>query len=121
MSSYTITAGAIEHYADALAQFEHLLGRLTDEENRRITHGVLEAMVQAEGGELLRRLIQGHLDQRSVEEPIHERVVVEDGVARTHRREGCKRAWRVASGRSSSPAVAMGGGVWTVSFPWMRS
>jgi hypothetical protein len=91
MSSYTITAGAIEHYADALAQFEHLLGRLTDEENRRITHGALEAMVQAEGGELLRRLIQGHLDQRSVEEPIHERVVGEDGVARTHRRESCKR------------------------------
>jgi hypothetical protein len=91
MSSYTITASAIEHYADALAQFEHLLGRLTDEENRRITHGALEAMVQAEGGELLRRLIQGHLDQRSVEEPIRERVVGEDGVARTHRREGCKR------------------------------
>ena len=32
MTSYAITATAIEHYADALAQFEHLLGRLTHEE-----------------------------------------------------------------------------------------
>jgi hypothetical protein len=91
MTSYAITAGAIEHYADALAQFEHLLGRLTDEENQRLSHGALEAMVQAEGSELLRRLLQGHLDQRSVEEPIHARVVGGDGVARTHRRDGCKR------------------------------
>ncbi len=91
MTSYAITASAIEHYADALAQFQSLLGNLTDEENQRLTHGELEAMVHTEGNELLRRLIQGHLDQRSVEEPIHERVVGEDGVARTHRREGCQR------------------------------
>ena len=39
MTSYAITASAIEHYADALAQFEHLLGRLSDEENQRVTHG----------------------------------------------------------------------------------
>lgn len=91
MSSYAITAGAIEHYADALGQFQSLLGRLGDEENQRLTHGELEAMVHTEGNELLRRLIQGHLDQRSVEEPVHERVVGEDGVARTHRRGGCQR------------------------------
>ena len=91
MKSYTITATAIEHYADSLAQFEHLLGRLTHEETQRMAHGELEAMVQAEGGELLRRMIQGHFDQRGAEEPIRERVVGEDGIARTHRREGCKR------------------------------
>jgi hypothetical protein len=45
-----------------------------------------------EGGELLRRLTQGHFDQRSAEEPIRERVVGEDGIARTHRREGCRPA-----------------------------
>ena len=91
MTSYAITADQIEHYADALAQFEHLLGRLQGEEAQRATHGELEAMVQAEGGELLRRLIQGHLDQRGHEEPVRERVVGADGVARTHRREGCTR------------------------------
>jgi len=91
MTSYAITAAAIEHYADAVAQFEHLLCGLTHEKNQRVTHGELEAMVQTEGGELLRRLIQGHLDQRSVEEPLRERVVGEDGIARTHLREGCTR------------------------------
>jgi len=91
MRSYAITLPAIEHYADALAQFEHLLGRLAREESQRLTHGELEAMVQAEGSERLRRLIQGHLDQRRVEEPIREYVVGEDGIA-THRREGCKRS-----------------------------
>jgi hypothetical protein len=91
MTSYAITASAIEYYAGALAQFQSLLGRLGDEENQRLTHGELEAMVHTEGTELLRRLIQGHLDQRGVEEPIHERVVGEDGVARTHRRAGCRR------------------------------
>ena len=91
MTSYAITADAIEHYVDALAQFEHLLGRLVGEEAQRATHGELEAMVHAEGSELLRRLMQGHLDQRSREEPMRERVVGIDGVARTHRREGCTR------------------------------
>jgi hypothetical protein len=91
MTSYAITAAAIEHYADALAQFDHLLGRLVGKEAQRATHGELEAMVQAEGSELLRRLIHGHLDQRSAQEPLRERVVGVDGNARTQRREGCKR------------------------------
>ncbi len=91
MRSYAITAAAIEHYADALAQFDHLLGRLGGKEAQRASHGEVEAMVQAEGSELLRRLIQGHLDQRWSEEPPRARVVGADGIARTQRREGCKR------------------------------
>jgi hypothetical protein len=91
MTSYAITASAIEHYADAVGHFESLLGKLADQENQQLTHGELETLVHIEGSELLRRLIQGHLDQRSAEEPILERVVGEDGLARTHRREGCKR------------------------------
>ena len=91
MTSYAITASAIEHYADAVGHFESLLGKLADQENQQLTHGELETLVHIEGSELLRRLIQGHLDQRSAEEPILERVVGEDGLARMHRREGCKR------------------------------
>jgi hypothetical protein len=91
MTSYPITAAAIEYYTDALGQFQHLLGRLTGEETRRMTHGEVEALVQSDGNELLRQLIQGHLDQRGAEEPVRERVVGEDGIARTHRREGCQR------------------------------
>jgi hypothetical protein len=91
MTSYTISVVAIEHYAEAVGQFERLLGKLAHEEAQGVTHGELEALVQAEGSELLRRLVQGHLDQRSAEEPIRERVVGADGRPRTHRREGCKR------------------------------
>ena len=91
MTSYTVTAAAIEYYTEALGQFEQLLGRLTHKETQRMTHGELEALVQSDGNELLRRLIQGHFDQRGAEEPIRERVVGEDGIARTHRREGCQR------------------------------
>ena len=36
-------------------------------------------------------MIQGHFDQRSAEEPVRERVVGEEGIPRTHRREGCQR------------------------------
>ena len=91
MTSYPITAPAIEHYRDALEQLEHLLGGLMHEEAQRMTHGEVETLVQTEGGELLRRMIQGHFNQRSAEEPIRERVVGADGLARPHRREGCTR------------------------------
>jgi hypothetical protein len=92
MTPYPISTAAIEYYTHARAQFEHLLGRLMHEETQGMMHREVETLVKAEGGELLRRVIQGYFDQRSAEEPIRERVVGEDGVARTHRREGCKRA-----------------------------
>jgi hypothetical protein len=67
------------------------LGRLGGKEAQRASHGAVEAMVQAEGSELLRRLIQGHLDRRGSEEPPRARVVGADGSARAQRREGGKR------------------------------
>jgi len=91
MTSYTITAAAIEHYTQALGQFQQLLGRLTHKETQRMTHGELEALVQSDGNELLRQLMQGHFDQRGAEEAVRERVVGEEGLPRTHRREGCRR------------------------------
>jgi hypothetical protein len=73
MKSYTITAAAIEHYADALAQFEHLLGRLTHEETQRVTHGELEAMVQAVGlwinGGVLNLCIWGNINNEVLISP----------------------------------------------------
>ncbi len=91
MTSYPISAAAIEYYADAREQFEHLLGRVMDEETRGMRHGEVEHVVQTEGSELLRRVMQGHVDQRSAEESVHGRVVGADGARRAHRRAGCKR------------------------------
>ena len=75
MKSYTITVAALEHYAEALTHFEPRLGKLTHEAIPRVTHGELEAMVQAGGSELLCRMIPGYFDRRGAEEPIHARVV----------------------------------------------
>ena len=91
MTSYAIPVPVSEHYADAVAQFEHLLEWLTGKPAQCATHGAVEARVQREGNELLRCLLQGHLDQRSQEEPICARVLGADGNPRTQRREGCTR------------------------------
>ncbi len=98
MTSYPISTAAIEYYTPAREQFEHLLGRLMDKESQGLRHGEVETLVQGEGSELLRRVIQGHFDQRSAEEPIRERMVGEDGTARTHRREGCARGLETCFG-----------------------
>jgi hypothetical protein len=75
MTSYTITAPAIEYYRDALEQVEQGLDGLMDEQTQRRTHGEVESRVQTEGGELLRRMLQGYFDQRAAEEPVREGVV----------------------------------------------
>jgi len=58
MTSYPISTAAIEHYTEAREQFEHLLGRLMHEETQGMTHGEVETVVKADGGELLRRVMQ---------------------------------------------------------------
>ncbi len=92
MTSYLNLSAALDtHYASAFEQFERLVGKLSHPDNQALTHGEVEALVQSDGMELLRWLVQGHLDQRSAEEPIRTQVIGEDGVPRTHRRMGCKR------------------------------
>ena len=109
MTSYPISTAAIEYYTPARVQFEHLLGRLMDKETQAMSHGEVEALVKAEGSELLRRMIQGYFEQRSAEEPIRERVVGKDGTARTHRREGCTRSLETRFGEVSVTRRGYGG------------
>jgi len=92
MTSYPISSATIEtHYLDACEQFERLVGRLKHADAQKLTHGEVEAVIHSEGMELLRRLTQGYLDQRSAQELVREKVIGEDGLARPHRRIGCKR------------------------------
>ena len=51
------------HYADAYDQFARLVGKLNAPDSQRLTHGEVETLIHCEGMELLRRLIQGHVDQ----------------------------------------------------------
>ena len=56
---------------------------LEGEEARKLSHGELEARVQEEGREVLRRLVQDHLDLRARCEPRLEEVVGAEGVVRS--------------------------------------
>jgi hypothetical protein len=92
MTCYPSSTATIEsYYLDACEQFEHLISRLKDPDTQKLTHGEVEAVIHSEGMELLRRMTQGHLNQRTAQEPCREKVIGEDGLSRTHHRAGCKR------------------------------
>ena len=67
-------------------KFTGLVARLRTEESRRMTHSELESLIAAEGREIHRRLLQGHLDLRASEEEIQASVRGADDVERTHHR-----------------------------------
>ena len=92
MPSYPNPSTEIDtHYVDACEQFEHLVGTLQHPDAQGLTHGEVEAVIHREGMELLRRLTQGFMDQRSAQEPVRKRVIGADGLPRSHRRTGCQR------------------------------
>lgn len=83
MKAYTIDAD-FDEFATAKEQFEKMVGALRSESTRTLEHGEVESLIAREGNELLRRLMQGYLDQRAkAEEPL-ERVVEVDGEERKH-------------------------------------
>ena len=88
--AYRIDAG-LEEFAAAREQFSHLLGALHSGAMLSREHGEVEAFISREGNELLRRLLQGHLDLRAAREPQREAVMGSDGVIRTRARDGCER------------------------------
>jgi hypothetical protein len=72
-------------YTAAQEKFEHLMAQLRSPEAQQMIHSDLEALLEVEGRELLRRLLQAHLDERSpgtVAEP----VMGADGRPHTHQR-----------------------------------
>ena len=59
--AYTVIR-SLEEFTAAREQFNFLVSRLQSEEMSRMDHGQVEATIAQEGNELLRRLLQGHLD-----------------------------------------------------------
>ena len=83
MIAYTKDAG-FDEFAAAREQLEKMIGKLRSESTRTLEHGDVESLIAREGNELLRRLMQGYLDQRAeAEEPL-ETVVGADGHERGH-------------------------------------
>lgn len=85
--AYTVIR-SLEEFTAAREQFNFLVSRLQSEEMSRMEHGQVEATIAQEGNELLRRLLQGHLDLRAKTEEGRLEVVGADGVLRRHCRAG---------------------------------
>jgi hypothetical protein len=73
-------------FAAAEEKFSELVARLSAKESRRMTHSELESLISAEGREIHRRLLQGHLYLRASEEEVQASVRGADDVERTHHR-----------------------------------
>jgi hypothetical protein len=56
-----------------------------------MTHGEVEALIEAEGREVLRQLFQSHLELRSSREVVHTDVRGADDVVRTLHRRGARK------------------------------
>lgn len=88
--AYTINRG-LEEFTAAREQFAYWVSQLQSSEVLGMEHGEVEALISQEGTELLRRLLQGHLDLRAAKETKREGVRGSDGVLRRQVRENCQR------------------------------
>lgn len=78
-----------EAFDSAREKFEETVDQLCSPQALELTHGELETLINAEGMELLRRLLQGHLDFRGTGD-VGASVKGSDGVVRSHRRLGSR-------------------------------
>jgi len=83
------SAEPFDRFAQAEATFSRLVHRLQSGDTARMSHSDLERLLDREGRELMRQLLQGHLDLRA-EAKAEGPVVGTDGVDRTHAREGIR-------------------------------
>ena len=80
-----------EYFQQAHEQYHQLINTLSEQESQSWEHGELESYLNKEGTELLRRLLQGHLDLRYAEEEYQTEVEGADGEQRPHRRKKTQR------------------------------
>ena len=91
MRAYQIeTIGEV--FSAACEQFELLVGKLQGQESARMEHGQIEALINEDGMELLRLLLQAHLDLRASREAKEQEVLGADGQIRTYGRKDCERS-----------------------------
>ncbi len=87
--------GYVEEPFDAAREkFEEMVDQLCSPQALEMSHGELETLINSEGLELLRRLLQGHLDFRGTGD-VGASVKGADGVVRSHRRLGSRRLMSV--------------------------
>lgn len=87
MSAHAVARklSVVNGYLSAQEKFDEIINQLRSTEAHKMTHSELEAFLDTEGRELLRRLLQAHLDERgpgTVAEP----VIDANGQPHTHQR-----------------------------------
>lgn len=97
MGAYALKSPAAAFTA-ARAQFEGVVSWLDGGEAAALTHAELESRLQIDGRELLRQLLQDHLELRAEREVRLEEVVGADHVRRGNVEEGHTRALRTVFG-----------------------
>src|SRR5712691_1162517 len=83
--------GGLEEFFAAREQFEAMVSQLRSAEAAILEHGDIEAIVDRDGTELLRRLVQAHLDWRANHELKRSEIIGADDIERTHVRVDCER------------------------------
>ena len=81
----------LDEFAAAKEQFSYLVNQLQCEPTVHMEHGEVEQVISQEGTELLRRLLQGHVDRRAALECKRDEVKGADGVTRAQCRKHCER------------------------------
>jgi hypothetical protein len=97
MGAYALEIGGAA-FGRSCERFEAMVGWLDGQQAQELTHGELEARLQAEGRELLRQLTQDHLDLRAQRETRLEQAVGADGVGRGHAETGRSRGMATVFG-----------------------
>jgi hypothetical protein len=85
--AYTMQAANVlepGYFVESRAALEETIEELQSQKAMRMTHAELEVVIEQQGREIMRRLLQDHLDLRSGQEVRMQMVVGADGVERTH-------------------------------------
>ncbi|MDJ0903321.1 MAG: ISKra4 family transposase [Xenococcus sp. MO_188.B8] len=80
-----------DYFQQAHEQYQQLIKTLIEEDSQGWEHGQIESYINNSGTELLRRLLQGHLDLRYAQEEYQKEVIGTDGEKRPHRRKKTQR------------------------------
>jgi hypothetical protein len=83
--------GLNEAFRSASDQFQAMLDQLCSNATAQMEHDQVETLIKQEGTELMRLLLQGHLNERCKDEQQKEVVQGGDGVDRARCRENCER------------------------------
>jgi hypothetical protein len=86
-SAYQIES-VCEVFGAACDHFDSLIHELCGERSARMEHGEVENLISLMGTEIMRLLMQAHLDLRAMREPRRDDVVGPDGSPLSHCRKG---------------------------------